>query len=1463
MRMAPAVLMLAAGWTATWGASWAENRPSWVQNELLELALDLVRSPGSFEVEVGSVGDTDDGLTSLRDIRISDGSGVWMTVERLAFAWRPRRLLAGELAISDLQVVGATVLRAPADEAEWPELEPQKPWQRHLLDWPRAPIDLAIDRVLLERVEIRDGILPQAIRFDAEGRMHDRDDVQDILLTVRRTDAVAGEIAFETRRRFDTGTLRLSLEAREAAGGMVAAATGLPADLPVHLELSGEGPPDDWRLSLQTAMEEAWTASGEAVVDYAHSLKVEAELAARPGPALPEEVHALLGDEMRLTVAMTEQTPGQFDLAGAEIRAAALAAEVSGSFSVTGGRNELAVSVAADSPAAALVDELAFERLTFDGTVTGPGEALEASGRLAVDAPANRLAGAARIEARANARQDSGRTAFAIAGKAAGLRLPRAVPGGVGDAEFSVEGSLSDRGLIIDAGDLRSPSVAGRVRGGHDFAAAAGQWDVSLEIGELGAFADPAGGTLRGALTAGGSLRLAGADLEGELEVTVRQFEAGVLSADRAGFAGRISRIGQEWEADLAGSAAGVAHPDVPQGLASDLDASFRGTLRDVSLEIARLEIRAPLLTVSVQGGVEVEAERANLTYRFRVPDLNRFAAAFDRRAAGTVEASGRAAGRLEDVTVTGTVTVDDAMYADQPYGRLRLTHDLRIAGTVAGSIGLAADGGWLGRGTADATVDLGPETWRLENVRVNTEAVAGRSDDLVVATGTGLVTGAGTVTAPDLRPLAAMAGLAASGSAAGSFVLRGEDGRQAVASTLTFVQAEVSGFRLGRAVLEVAAADLGTGEGFDLRLSGTSGEAGPFTIETLDVRAAGPLAGLAFSGRADGGLGRHRAELAIEGQAALADNPVRITLQAGRGSIGEEQAVLRRPLDVRIDRVGGEIETGELDLGLSGGGRFSGAVSRRVDGLVGRFQGVDLPVGWLADLAQWRASGDLDVAAAFDTRRSRAFAEIEVGARNLALEGVDAERRLSVALSGHWDGARLELRGRVGGGLPKPATAGLVLPVHAGEDGLPRLAGDEPIDGTLSWQGNLADLWALAPLSAHAVEGDADLNLALAGTIEAPRLSGHAEITRGRYDQVDAGLALTDVEIRATLTDSTLVRLRYSAADGDEGRVHGDAEVRLGPRPAVDAVLHLDRARLLQRDEVTAWFTGAGRLEGPWDRLALQGELVVDRAEIRLIDTSPPGAVELDGVRVLQAPEEPEADPVRLAAVDVTLRADRDLFVRGRGLDSEWNLDLRATGAVTRPVLSGTARKIRGSLDLFGHPFELTRGEIVFDGTAGLDPVVGVSLERETRDVHGGIYVDGRLSKPKVRLASRSGLPSDEVLPRLLFGVSQQSLSGFQALQLSLGMARLLGHGGGMQDSFRQTVGLDVLRISGTTGDDAAVIAGKNLGDRVFVGTEQKIGSGQSAVLVEVTVTDSVTVDSRMEAGQGTDIGVSWHHDY
>src|SRR5207244_12703355 len=124
---------------------------------------------------------------------------------------------------------------------------------------------------------------------------------------------------------------------------------------------------------------------------------------------------------------------------------------------------------------------------------------------------------------------------------------------------------------------------------------------------------------------------------------------------------------------------------------------------------------------------------------------------------------------------------------------------------------------------------------------------------------------------------------------------------------------------------------------------------------------------------------------------------------------------------------------------------------------------------------------------------------------------------------------------------------------------------------------------------------------------------------------------------------------------------------------------------------------------------------LTVDRADINLPESLPPKVVVLKVVetssktRKQPPPEPPNQPPALPATLDITIDMPGNIFVRGHGLESEWRGKLTITGSSAAPVIAGAIEQIRGSVDLLGKTFTLTRGTITFHGSAKLDPVLDI----------------------------------------------------------------------------------------------------------------------------------------------------------
>ena len=143
---------------------------------------------------------------------------------------------------------------------------------------------------------------------------------------------------------------------------------------------------------------------------------------------------------------------------------------------------------------------------------------------------------------------------------------------------------------------------------------------------------------------------------------------------------------------------------------------------------------------------------------------------------------------------------------------------------------------------------------------------------------------------------------------------------------------------------------------------------------------------------------------------------------------------------------------------------------------------------------------------------------------------------------------------------------AHLALPLRPGRGGVPEVpaggAFGGEIEGSIAWTGDLGDLWALVPAPGHILDGRADLDLRLGGSLDAPRLSGRADLTDGQYQNLDAGTILTDLTIHTTIAGDGTVNLGAGQLRWRQGHGHGPRRAAPERRRALDRRDGRDRPR-------------------------------------------------------------------------------------------------------------------------------------------------------------------------------------------------------------------------------------------------------------------------------------------------------------
>ena len=1046
--------------------------------------------------------------------------------------------------------------------------------------------------------------------------------------------------------------------------------------------------------------------------------------------------------------------------------------------------------------------------------------------------------------------RDAGSTLHAMLGDAANLQV-------------TITG-LADHELEINHAELNSSALA--VTASGTLTTAFGDSNVALSLDAGPALATLVDGVLFEQVQYDGNVTGQWDSLvaEGKLEISElssAQADIGNLTLDTL-----VEQTANGLAFNISGWADALSFDQYTRQEFSAVKLSAAGNLAGNRLALEQATLESDIGDMRGAGAYELAERSGSLTVNFEAPEVASLLAAyaFDVQGAAAVDANISLRGNKDPATgmrIDGQARITEAYLDGQRYGDLDLNYTVAFADTLEGDLTVTMQNGWLGSGSVYSYFRYRQGRFALSDVRMEVLDTVLESESVALDMGTGKADGVFSLASDNLMPLSSFLGFEATGKINGKLIFSHDRERQKLNARLALPELSMAGSRIQKADIKFDVDDVSNMGDINLTLAAGSARLGDVTFGALQASAAGSLDSFAYSVSAEGDLVDYPVDIRLDGRAETGSNVSDITLSSASLLLGSEKIYLHSPVMVRLS--GGRVDDAEFKLALAGGGSVTGNFNITSDGLRGTFFTERLPVSTFNRFAQLPVSaGHLDVEARFDTGARQTVAGIRMRGRNIVPGEVKTGKTVDIDLDADWDGEHLDILSEIRGGFDIPARARLALGAGKGKYGLPVITENSTLDGTFTWRGRLNDIRALVPLPGHQFDGDIDLDLRITGTIGAPQLAGSGELTGGEYQNVLLGVAISDIKVRADARNGARIDFVCEGTDGAQGRITGSGALQLQDVPSIDAEIRIDGGTLVRRDDMTARLSGITEISGPFNNLALTGKLHVDDAEIMLLEFNPLEEVELQGIAGGEhvAPESAGPPAVTL---DLAVQAERGIFVRGRGVDSEWKANLTITGDAGSPVLLGSIEKIRGRLDMIGKPLELTRGRITFDGTGDIDPLIDVALERVTQDLHGGIYISGRVSNPRVRFASQSGLPEDEVLPRLLFGVARQSLTTTQAIRLSIALAILFGNNLGLQNEIRAAAQLDSLQIYDTPDDGTYITLGKNLGERVFVGARQDIGGRGSSVTVEVEMTDSIIMDSELKPDEGSNIGLKWHRDF
>lgn len=513
-----------------------------------------------------------------------------------------------------------------------------------------------------------------------------------------------------------------------------------------------------------------------------------------------------------------------------------------------------------------------------------------------------------------------------------------------------------------------------------------------------------------------------------------------------------------------------------------------------------------------------------------------------------------------------------------------------------------------------------------------------------------------------------------------------------------------------------------------------------------------------------------------------------------------------------------------------------------------------------------------------------------QVGYFDLHLEPqTQARGKVSFDLDGKWDGTHIDGTAHIA--LVEPGKEPEIrqisefqMPLEAQFGERTTLVRSGPASASLVYDGSIARLLAFVPVYDHAITGMLNVNASLRAEEGKALWRGQAVLENGSYTHEGQSLHVEGVEISTDLqgigrTFEGTIDITQRDPENGKTTLEGTGEFSLQSfqkwQGSLD--LHLDENSLLQHPNYFGILSGDLSLTANPERALLEGRIRASRVDGSI---PPPSGIDIVELNVIPVDKSgnPVAAPTRdqgtillpRLELDVKLEADDQVFIRGRGVDSEWSAKLTLTGSSDQPLLDGALAIRRGHLMFGGRRFEFESGAVAMNGAQYGDPYVNlVARYKVDSAIEARIVVEGQASAPTVRFASTPPLPEEEIVSYVLFGKPVIELGPVEALRTTVALAQTSGRAGfgtSLFDVTRRAIGVDVLQFTppgGTNEQGSSLTVGKYVASGVFLSITEEFGTQTRSAGVEIKVTNSISIGAKVSDAAETAATVEWRRDY
>lgn len=935
---------------------------------------------------------------------------------------------------------------------------------------------------------------------------------------------------------------------------------------------------------------------------------------------------------------------------------------------------------------------------------------------------------------------------------------------------------------------------------------------------------------------------------------------------------GNLQQNLYELEIDLWGQGLGFGEELLADLIGQEPRLSARASVsEDFSLDLKQAELFTREARLSTFGTVSLEQEELSLAAELDLENLEFLSKALEQEIRGKFSARASAEGPWDAVAVSLDVDISglkpgpeievmdiqasvDSVYTPEAF-----------PGSIRASLKSAP-------GRLDLSSDFLLQDDHLEVSNLLISGLdASIQGNLDLDLDSMLAHGDLDVYVPELESFAELTGQKLYGHISGRINLQRVQDRQDLSLNFEAMEVMLNGTSLIYMDLAAEGQDLYSSREFraDLNMSGL--QAGPVYLSSWSTSLQGQDMEIGLSTSLDG-QAVHPLVLSAQLSYTPGDNVHEINLETLQGKYAYENFSLQRALSAVIEDQ--EIRLSPSELSWGDGSLF--------------FQGALTPVEVSLEVELQNLLLAQIPAPALDMFHGKLAGKLQVQGEP-GKPGVSARLELSDFRSTVQDMPELDI---VSTALLADNTVQVEASLFKGQDQLLGLEVELPAELSLEpaafalpdplpLQGRLFSTLELEKVAPLFLSPDQNLSglikssMDISGTAQEPVFDGKMELEGGIFEDMNAGIYLREIKALIKARNDLMVLEELAASDGGTGRIEGAGRLSLDPDKNYqwDFHLQIQDADILRHSLAVVNIASCDLgLSGDASQALVQGSLTFGRIEAMLPKASPPGVVHLEVTEKNKPPDDLpppprkvdlEAYPVKL---DLELSFPARVYVRGRGLDSEWGGRLYIEGMAHEPSIRGELSPVRGRLDFLDRRFDLDRESHVFlDGAFPPDPILDMRARYTQKDRDIFVRIHGRALSPELDLESDPPMHKDEILAWILFGRDLSDITPFQALTLlNAAHAMAVGEPGpGMMDQLRSLVGVDDIEITRDDEGEVQFGLGKYVHERVYMQVRKGAAPGSEEVAVEIDLTPRMSLEGSVESDADSGVFLFWKRDY